>query len=295
MDMDVQDAAKLRVALERRLKELAIDNEEWLERDRRSVAFGRWLARLSATAPGAWVLAGGFAIDCLSLRPRTARELEIEWRTENAEEFVEAAERAAAHDAGDFFEFEIEEGAKYAGGKGTRYSYLVRALLAGKPIETFSFTQSLRFGSIGTQSVWVDDLLGFLGIHTREIDALLSEVLLAERLHSYLWSARAGFGRSSAEALFDLKSIAELPGLDAVRTVLAAFWIFRMHSEEIPASLPEPLEEWAEAYQVLAEPTGASVELDDGYADIAALLEPILSGEVERGTWNPGERCWMVS
>jgi hypothetical protein len=225
MDMDVRDAAKLRVALERRLKELANDNEEWLERDRRSVAFGRWLARLSATAPGAWALAGGFAIDCLSLRPRTARELEIEWRTENAEEFVDAAKRAVAHDAGDFFEFEIEDGPKHAGGKGARYSYRVHALLAGKPIETFSFTQSLRFGGIGTQVVRVDDLLGFLGVHTAEIDALFSEALLAERFHSYLRSARGGSGRSSAEALLDLKLIAELPGLDAVRTVLAAFWI----------------------------------------------------------------------
>jgi hypothetical protein len=53
----------------------------------------------------------------------------------------------------------------------------VHALLAGKPIETFSFTQSLRFGGIGTQVVRVDDLLGFLGIHTAEIDALFSEAL----------------------------------------------------------------------------------------------------------------------
>jgi hypothetical protein len=99
--MRFDDAVEFRSAVESRLMELAIGNEEWLERDRRRIAFGRWLARLSATAPGAWVLAGAFAIDCLSLRPRMARSLEVELRTEHAENFVDATEKAAAHDADD--------------------------------------------------------------------------------------------------------------------------------------------------------------------------------------------------
>lgn len=292
--MRFDDAVEFRSAIERRLTELAIGNEEWLERDRRRVAFGRWLARLSATAPGAWVLAGAFAIDCLSLRPRIALALEVEWRTEHVESFVDAVERAAAHDAGDLFEFEVGVGGKSAGGKGAWNRYSVHALLAGEPFEVFEFTQNLRFGNIGSQAVNVEDLLDFADVPPTEVDVLLSEVLLAGRFHRYFSRAGEEAVRPSAEALLDLKLISELPGIDAVRFVLAAFWIFRMHREEIPRGLPGPREEWAECYWELAAPTGASADLDDDYADVAALLDPILSGEVERGTWDPGECRWMV-
>jgi hypothetical protein len=198
---------------------------------------------------GAWVLAGAFAIDCLSLRPRVARALEVEWRIEHAGNFVDAAERAAAHDAGDLFEFEVGVGGKSSGGRGAWNRYWVHALLAGE---------------------------------------------LAERFRRYFSRVSEEAARPSAEALLDLKLIAELPGLDAVKFVLAAFWIFRMHREEIPMGLPSPREEWVECYWELAEPTGASADLDDDYADVAALLDPILSGEVERGTWDPSERRWTI-
>lgn len=292
--MRFEDAVEFRAALECRLAELAIGNEDWLARDRLRVAFGRWLARLSETAPRAWVLTGTCAIDCLSLRPRTARRLEIEWRAEHAEEFVDAVERATVHDASDLFEFEVEVGGKSSGGKGAWSRYWVYALLAGEPFEVFEFTQHLRFGNIGSQALGIEDLLDFADVPPAEVDVLLSEVLLAERFQSYSSRASGKHAPSSAQALVDLMLIAEFPGLDAVSLVIAAFWIFRMHGEEIPKRLPGPREEWVECYRDLAHPTGASPDLDDGYAAVATLLYPILSGEVERGTWDPGERRWMV-
>jgi hypothetical protein len=269
-----EDAAEFRNAIECRLAELAIGDEEWLERDRLRIAFGRWLTRLSETAPKAWVLAGAFAIDCLSLRPRTARGLEVEWRIEHAGEFVDSVEKAAAHDAGDLFKFEIKVGGKGSGGKGAWNRYWVHALLDGKLFEVFEFTQNLRFGHIGSQLLRVDDLLGFADVQPPEVDVLLSEGLLAERLYSYFSCLSKGSARSPAEPLLDLKLIAELLGLDAVRVGSAAFRLFHMHGEEIPMALPDPPTEWAEQYQQLAESMGASADLDDDYAGVAALLDP---------------------
>lgn len=38
---------------------------------------------------------------------------------------------------------------------------------------------------------------------------------------------------------------------------------------------------------------GASIEPDDGYDEAADFLDPILSGEVFQGTWDPAEREWI--
>jgi hypothetical protein len=139
--------------------------------------------------------------------------------------------------------------------------------------EVFEFTQNLRFGNIGSQVLNVENLLDFADIPPIEVDVLLSEVLLAERFRRYFSRAGEEASRQSAEALLD----------------------FPYASRRDPHGLARPREEWVECYCEFAEPTGASADLDEEYADVAALLDPILSGEVERGTWDPGERRWKIS
>lgn len=291
--MKFQDAADFRRALEERLEELAGEDEAWLARDRRSIAFGRVLARLNATAAGRWSLAGGFAIDCRSLRPRTAQELEIEWRVDRFEGYLEAELEAVAHDAGDLFQFGVRVVGSGVSGHRAHRRFQVNAFLAGELFETFQLKLNLRFGEVGTETLHVENLLGFAGIEPVEVDAMAIEVQLADQLLGYIRSVAQEAGGSSVENLLDLKLIAELPALDATNLALSVYALFGDDGQEVPESLPYPSEEWAEAYERVAESMGAPVDLDDGHEEAAALLDPILSGEVFEGTWNPAECCWV--
>ncbi len=291
--MRFEDATDFHQALDERLGELAGDDEVWLARDRRSIAFGRMLARLNATAPGRWALTGGFALDCRSLRPRTAQELAIEWRADRFEGYLEADTEAAAHDAGDLFEFETTlSGSGMSGRGGAHRSAVVHTFLAGELFDTFELKFRMRFGEIGTKKLPVENLLGFAGVEPVEVAAMAAEVQLADQFRDYTRSVAREAGAFHAEELLDLRLIAELPDIDATNLALSIFGIYRMYHEEMPESLLPPPEEWAESYERVAESIGAPTELDDGHGEAAALLDPILSGEVFAGTWDPIERRW---
>lgn len=75
----------------------------------REIAYRRLLARIFATQPERWVVKGGVAL-LLRLDPnRTSNDIDLAYVAQAGEHAValEALVEAAAHDLGDFFEFEI--------------------------------------------------------------------------------------------------------------------------------------------------------------------------------------------
>ena len=75
----------------------------------REIAYRRLLARIFATQPERWVVKGGVAL-LLRLDPnRTSNDIDLAYVAEAGEHAIalKALEEAAAHDLGDFFEFEI--------------------------------------------------------------------------------------------------------------------------------------------------------------------------------------------
>lgn len=75
----------------------------------REIAYRRLLARIFATQPERWVVKGGVAL-LLRLDPnRTSNDIDLAYVAQAGEHAValEALVEAAAHDMGDFFEFEI--------------------------------------------------------------------------------------------------------------------------------------------------------------------------------------------
>jgi len=105
------DAASLRQALEQRLKERSAGNGARLARDRKRVAFDRFLSRLAAVAPGDWMLKGGFAIDLrLGDRARATKDVDLDWCMED-DELLDALLDASDHEGGDYFVFRVERSA----------------------------------------------------------------------------------------------------------------------------------------------------------------------------------------
>lgn len=288
------DAVAFRQALDDRLRELAGEDEVWLTRDRRTIAFSQMLARLNASAPGCWSLAGGFAIDCRSLRPRTAQALDIEWRIDRAAGYLDAEFDALAHDMDDFFEFGIRvAGSGVSGYDGAHRRLKVRISIAGEPFDAFEIKFRLRFGEVGTEKLQPENLLAFAGVAPIEVDAMALEVLLADQLLEYTRSVEYELGDSAARGLIDLKLIAELPAINARTLALSIAALFDSHDEPLPESLPYPFEESTEPYERIATSMGAPTELDDGFDEVTAFLDPVLGTEVLEGTWDPAERLWI--
>ena len=208
------------------------------------------------------------------------------------ESYLKAALAAAKHDAGDLFEYEVEVTGGYASARAVWRRFSVDAFLAGELFESFSLKLDLRFGRVGAEIVQLEDLLGFAGLEPVEVEAMAVEAQLADCLRAYVRSVEWGWKGPSSQILLDMKLISELPALDATNLNLCILGVFRKYNDPIPASLPYPPEEWVEWYRRAAESMGAPPELDDGYSDAAALLEPLLSGDVLTGTWSHTERSW---
>ena len=294
--MKYQDATAFRQALEQRLKDRADGDGARLVRDRKRVAFDRLLARLLAVAQSRWLLKGGFALDLrLATRARSTKDVDIEWRADE-EELLDALLDAATHDAGDFFEFAIERAGVPEDRLGGSHRFRVSASLAGRPFETFLLDVGFRADeALRTDTLRTEGLLSFAGIEPVEVDAVPLELQVAEKLHAYTRSYEGGRTSTRTKDLADLALISELSRLDAAalrREIDTIFALRDTHS--VPSALPLPPAEWAAPFRRLAEEVGVPAELAAGHRDAAALLDPVLGGEVATGTWDCAQRRWIA-
>jgi hypothetical protein len=259
-----QDAGAFRMALEQRLKDGAADGAE-LSRDRKRVAFDRLLIRLQAVAADRWV-----------------------------DELADTLLDAAAHDAGDFFVMAIERTGTPVDRLGGAHRFRVSVSLAGRPFETFLLDIGLRDDDAGgADTLRTDDLLTFAGIEPAWIPAIPLELQVAEKLHAYTQTYEGGRASTRVKDLVDLALIAELSSLDATALRQEIDSIFgRRETHSAARSLPSPPPEWALPYGRLAQEVGIPADLAAGHREAAAMLDPVLGGEITEGQWSPAVRTW---
>lgn len=293
--MRYADAAAFRMALEQRLKDRADGDGAHLARDRKRVAFDRLLVRLQGVGKGRWLLKGGFALDLrLAARARSTKDIDIEWRAEESE-LLDTLLDAADYDSGDYFVFGIERAGVPEDRLGGSHRFRVSATLAGRPFETFLLDVGIRADEpIDSETLHTDDLLGFAEIDPVEVAAVTLELQTAEKLHAYTRTYEGERPSTRVKDLVDLALIAELSSLDAGdlrRQVENVFSLRATHPA--PSHVPLPPADWATPFRRLAEEVGAPAKLEDGQRDAAALLDPVLSGDVTAGTWDPHDRRWI--
>ena len=134
---------------------------------------------------------------------------------------------------------------------------------------------------------------GFAEIEPVEVQAVPLELQVAEKLHAYTRVYEGGGTSTRTKDLIDLVLIAELSQLDAAGLRREIDTIFELRgTHPTPASLPPPPAEWAVPFRQLAEEVEVPADFDAGHRDAAALVDPILSGEVPSGTWDATQRRW---
>jgi predicted nucleotidyltransferase component of viral defense system len=288
-------AEAFRTALEQRLKNETEAGGVALMRLRKRVAFERFLARLTATEPGGWVLKGAFALELrLGLRTRTTKDIDLA-RADGEEAATEHLNAATAVDLGDFFDFEVRRTPTLDDTVGFRaVRYTVRADLAGRRFEQFPADVALSDLSLSAvEPLLAPNSLEFADVPAPHLPVVALEQHAAEKLHAYT-GAYGPDGRESTRVkdLVDLVLIGELAELDAKRLsrVLAVTFEQRA-SEPLPDAVPSPPRSWARPYAELAREVGIATDIATGHAAAAGLLDPVLGSDAE-GRWNPQAQRW---
>lgn len=294
--MRYASAGAFRRALETRLNELSRAIGRSLVRLRKEVVFDRLLTRLLTVAPDRWLLKGALSLDYrFGDRARTTRDIDL--ATSGGESSATADLLAAqALDLDDFFSFSIERTAaldQLLEGAAVRYH--VRAELAGRLFDEFVLDVGFDFPTeIEPDTLRGPDLLAFADLPPVEAPALPLELHVAEKLHAYSRIYGSGAVASTrVKDLVDLALIAREATLDASRLWAAIETTFaRRGTAELPLRLPRPPSEWRVPYGRLARDIGLEADLDGGYGKAIALLDPVLSGEMRSGTWEPASQHW---
>ncbi len=246
--MRYASAVAFRRALEDRLKVLAIADPTRLARDHKRIAYDRMLARLVATAPGDWVLKGGFAMDLrLRDRARTTKDVDLAWHAED-DALTDALLDAAATDLGDHFVISLER-TDAQPDLGGSHRFHVAVSLAGRPFESFLLDVGTYDDPVaGYETLTTPDLLGFAGVAPVTVPALPLATQVAEKLHAYTRTYEGGRPRTRTKDLIDLALVAALFPLDAHELRTAIDTVFaRRATHQPPDALPTPPPTWRTA------------------------------------------------
>ena len=238
--MRYASAVAFRRALEDRLKLLAIADPSRLARHRKRIAFDRLLARLVATAPGDWVLKGGFAMDLrLRDRARTTKDVDLAWHAEH-DALTDALLDAAATDLGDYFVGSLER-TNAQPDLGGAHRFHGAASLAGRPFESFLLDVGTHdYPVTGHETLTTPDLLGFAGVAPVTVPALPLATQVAY-LHAYTRTFEGGRPSTRTKDLIDLALVAALFPLDAHELRTAIDTVFaRRATHQPPDALPKP-------------------------------------------------------
>lgn len=291
-------AAAFRQALEGRLRTASREQGSSPARLRKAVAFERLLARLVAAAPGRWVLKGGLALDYrfgAAARPTGDIDLAAAAGEDTATADLLAA---AALDLGDFFTFAVERTARLDQLlEGSAVRYHVRVDLAGRRFE--DFVVDVGFDALsgwGAEALVGPDLLAFAGIDPVVVPSLPLALQVAEKVHAYSRAYGGGrIGSTRVKDLVDLALVASTAALDAADLRRAIAETFEQRGRpDAPAALPPPPPGWAVPFRRMASEIGRPLDLAQGHALAARLLDPVLSGAITDGQWDPRRQAWVV-
>ncbi len=292
--MTYQTGGAFRRALEDRLRAQSTQSGTPLVRLRKMVAFERFLARLQADQPEAWILKGGLALQWrLGNRARTTKDIDI-LLTTPVRDVHQSLVRAAWLDLGDWFGFLVQQppdSTAQTFGGGVRFH--TQALLDGRPFEMFHVDVGVGDPVVAPpEKLTAPALLDFADIQPITFPCYPVEQQVAEKVHAYT-RPRAGPASSRVKDLVDILLIAEtekIRGPVLLEACLATFGFCGTHP--LPESLPDPPATWAPPFRKLAREVGL-VHSDLPRAAQAAqrLLNPILLGQACE-QWDPITWAW---
>lgn len=279
-------AVAFRVALEDRLKRLALEESIDLQRLRRQAAFDRLLCRLFARPDAPWLLKGGYAMELRLKTARTTRDIDLalkrlpasqaDWDA-NAAAVLESLREVGMLDLQDFFTFVFSDAmqdldaAPYGGAR-----FPVDARLAGRTFAKFHL--DLSTGDVlrePYESLAGRDWLGFAGIAGADFPAVSPEEQFAEKLHAYTLP-RVGRENTRVKDLVDLVLLIERTRLDAPRLAKAIRETFqRRKTHAVPSTLAPPPLSWAPSFAGMAAECSLDPDIEKHFGVVRQFFQKL--------------------
>jgi Nucleotidyl transferase AbiEii toxin, Type IV TA system len=274
----------------------------------REIAYRRLLARIFATQPERWVVKGGVAL-LLRLDPnRTSNDIDLVYVAQGGEHALalKALDEAAAHDLGDFFEFEI---GRHQTEEVDPDHPLQRArsvpVLARIGATTFSeFTIDLALPREDDVEIeWVQPEATLTGEpavdQTVPLALLALPAQIADKVCALHERHGAGHYSSRARDLADLAMIAQQKDLEGSRLIgcVRREEARRRQAGTLIGPPPtrlqlakEQIADWSARWKRATR--DAPVTFEEARAVAAAFLNPVLDGTADGMHWNAATQTW---
>ncbi len=283
MTTKFKTSADFRKSLESRLKTMATEKGENLQRLRRKVAFDRLLARLFSSEEQSFFLKGGYAMELRLKTARATKDIDLTSlkRLKGESDLLSAMIleelRTLAHqDLGDFFVYRIGEAqldldnAPYG---GARYS--VTALLDGKVFVRFQLDVGADAVVTQTETLRGTDWLGFCGISSPVFSMISIEQQFAEKLHAYTLP-RLERPNTRVKDLVDMVLLAKMRSMDLEVLKEALRLVFKVRqTHPLPQKIDMPPKAWEVPYSELAKECALMLSLDEAFNEIAKVYSQI--------------------
>lgn len=261
--MKYRDPEAFRSALEARLRATARSDQD-LARQRRTVAFDRFLARLAVANHRSWVLKGGAAIEFrIPDRARSTRDIDLAFVDES--DPLECLLNDLAGDPfGDFFSFRVTRQRKLSGGpdRGAVLRLSLDAIMGARVFERFlvDIVTGERT-ALTTERVELGHILDIAELPVVAIAVIDVRTHWAEKLSAYL-RRFAERPNTRVKDLVDLLLLIE-HGLEPDADLcLAVEATFERRGQQLPLSeLPSMADAWAEPFAALAEGLGLETQI----------------------------------
>jgi len=272
-----------RKSLESRLKTMATEKGENLQRLRRKVAFDRLLARLFSSEEQSFFLKGGYAMELRLKTARATKDIDLTSLKRMKGEsdllstmILEELRTLAQQDLGDFFVYRIGEAqldldnAPYG---GARYS--VTALLDGKVFVRFQLDVGADAVVTRTETMRGADWLGFCGIPSPVFAMISIEQQFAEKLHAYTLP-RLERPNTRVKDLVDMVLLAKMRSMDLEVLKEALRLVFKVRqTHSLPQKIDMPPQAWETPYNELAKECALMLSVDEAFREIVKIYSHI--------------------
>ena len=289
---------QFRASVESRLSAESSATGRTINRVRTLLVMERFLTRMVAVAPDAFVLKGGLALELRLARARATRDVDVLARGDG--DSAEALMRRAAGlapEPPDHIEFAVvpNPGDRGIDGAGVRYHgrrFLVTPTIASRPFgDRFGVDVAVADAVVGAPDMLEgSDFFGRYGLARLCVPAYPLPTHLAEKLHAL--TLPRSQPNSRLKDLVDVALLSELDGHDAglLRTAIDRTFTFRS-SHTAPERLPEPPSAWTAQYaRMQADERLSWPTLDALMRAARAFLDPVLAGAA--GRWDSSSCSW---
>lgn len=271
-----------------------------INRVRTLLVMERFLMRMVAVGPDAFVLKGGLALELRLARARTTRDVDVLARGDG--DSAEALMRRAAAlvpEPPDHIDFTVGPNPTdpEIDGDGVRYHgrrFRVTSTIASRPFgDPFGVDVAVADAVVGTPDILQgSDFFDRYGLTRLCVPAYPLPTHLAEKLHALTLPRTRP--NSRLKDLVDVALLSELDGHDAdlLRRAIDRTFTFRA-SHAAPGRLPEPPSEWTAQYaRMQADEHLRWSTLEALFRAASAFFDPVLAGAA--GRWDRSSASWRA-